>query len=438
VLVSLEQLGGNRVPASGRGLVWLEGVRAAGRRRFVETGLPSRRIESWKYTDLQPIGQVAFRSVDDPVSATRVEPAALPSSAVAPACRLVFVDGRCRPDLSTNGNLPVGVRVDTLASLLAADGDAVAGVLGRVSPADGAPLPALNAALLEDGFVLRIASGCELTAPVEILFLGGGGGEPVAYHPRNLILAEPGSRAVVIERHLGIGNDAYLANSVTEISVGEGARLCHGKVQDEGGGAFHIASVAAKVSARAGYEFFCLSTGARLSRNEIAVDLAGSDADCIVAGAYLMRDHQHCDMTTVVEHREPRTRCREVFKGVVDDSARAVFQGRIVVHRDAQQADGHQLSKALLLSDTAAVDQKPELAISADDVKCSHGAAAGQLDPQQLFYLRARGVPEPRARRLLIEGFLAEAFEQVADDRIRDDFARTAFAWFDRERRHGC
>jgi len=234
---------------------------------------------------------------------------------------------------------------------------------------------------------------------------------------------------VVIEHHVSLGGGATFANSATEIELGDGALLHHYKMQAEGPEAFNLGTLHASVGRNAHYDGFGMSLGARLSRNEVAVRLDGEGARCHLNGAYMMRGRQHCDNTTVIEHVVPHTSCREVFKGVLDDEARAVFQGRIVVHPDAQQSDGHQLSKAMLLSEKAEIDAKPELEIYADDVKCSHGATAGDLDHEALFYLRSRGLPEARARNLLIEAFLTESVEAIAAADLCPAFLASIADW---------
>ena len=273
---------------------------------------------------------------------------------------------------------------------------------------------------MEDGFVVRIGSEVRLAEPLEVVFIGGMAAEAVAYHPRNLVIVEEGSSLTLVEHHVGIGGGAYFANSVTELQVRDEGHLRRYVLQSEGDQGLYLETVHAEVGRDATLEAFGLASGGRLARSEISVRLDGPGARCVLAGAYVCRGKQVCDNTTLIEHRAPNTTCREVFKGVLDDAARGVFQGCIVVHRGARNADGHQLSKALLLSDAAEIDQKPELRIFADEVKCSHGAAVGQLDRDALFYLRARGLPEDAARRLLIEAFLAEAFEEISVEEVRE------------------
>jgi Fe-S cluster assembly protein SufD len=414
MLPFVEDYGALRGRLPGEGAGWLEELREDGMARFTALGLPTPRLEAWKYTNLRPLEKVAFRTADADDGRVSIDraPSLLPAG--THCHRLVFVNGQFRADLSALGDLPEGVQLDDLAGLLQSAPDSLEAHLGRI--AEGAPqaMMALNTAMMSGGFVLRLGRGVVLHEPIEIVCLGGGAETALAYHPRNLIVLEDGAQATVIEHHDGLGGGPYLANGATEISLAEKALLRHYKLQAESSRGFHLATLHAELARDASYDSFTLSNGARLSRHEIAVRLAGEGAECHLNGAYLMRGEQHFDATTVIEHLVPHTTCRETFKGVIDDKARAVFQGRIVVHRGAQKANGHQLSKALLLSDRAEIDTKPELEIYADDVLCSHGATAGDLDHEALFYLRSRGIPEAEARAILIEAFLGEAVNAIA------------------------
>jgi len=410
----LETFAAHRAALPGAGLGWLTSLRETGIARFAECGLPSQRLEAWKYTSLGPLEKMAFAPArPDSVSIDHL-PTLLPHG--QGGHRLVFVNGYFRADLSHAEDLPDDVELGSLASLLASAPDTLAGHLGRVGTAEAGrqPLLALNTALMADGFVLRLGRGVRLESPVEIVFLGATGDRALAYHPRNLIVLEPGSQATILEHHAGLGSGTYLANGGTEVVLAADTALHHYKVQAESDAAFHFSTAQIEIGRNALYDGFLLTTGARLSRNEVTARLVAEGADCRLNGAYMLRGAQHCDTTTTIHHAAPHTRCREVFKGVVDDTARGVFQGRIVVHKDAQHTNGHQLSKALLLSDRAEVDVKPELEIYADDVKCSHGATTGDLDRAALFYLRSRGIPEAAARHMLIEAFLSETVHAIA------------------------
>ncbi len=393
---------------------WLESLRTGARERAAAAGLPTPKQESWKYTNLRPLEKLAFgpRSQDQ-IGIDRL-PNLLPQG--QSARRLVFVNGQFRADLSTRAALPEGVRAGSLANALAEDGAGLKDLLGRIANGDGEDqaMLDLNTAFVSDGLFLHVAVGVRIDLPIEVIYLGTAPREPQAFHPRCLIAMEENSSAIVVEHHAGIGGGAYFANHGCEARIGERAELRHYKVQAEADDAIHMANVHVEVGAGGVYDSFALTRGARLSRNEVRVRLEAPGAECHLNGVYMLRGDQHCDNTTAIEHLAPETSSREVFKGVLDDRARGVFQGKIVVHPKAQKSDGHQLSKALLLSDSAEMDAKPELEIYADDVKCSHGATAGDMDPDALFYLRARGIPEATARHMLIEAFLSDTINSLA------------------------
>ena len=424
-----------RASLPGADLAWLTELRESGINQFRRHGLPTPRTEAWKYTNLRPLHKVAFAAAPAASNQTPIEPDRVPS--LLPSGehvrRLVLTEGRFNSELSSIGDLPPGVSLEPLAQAIRRDPGGLQSYLGRIAHPVGQPMLALNTALMEDGVVLRVGRGAVLSEPVEVLHLGGLSEQAVAYHPRLLVLLEADSRAVLVEHFVGLGEQAYFANGATEIRVAEGARLDHVKVQAEGSAATHLTSCHVWLDRQATFISFSLALGAQLSRNEVHVRLEGEGARCRVNGAYLMRGKQHCDNTTLIEHLKPETSCREVFKGVLDDQSRGVFQGRILVHRGADKTDGHQLSKALLLSDRAEIDAKPELEIYADDVKCSHGATVGDIDEQALFYLRARGIPEARARSLLIQAFLDEALDEVGIPALHEALLSRVAAWLGTE-----
>jgi len=407
----------------GHELPWLRDLRAQAIERVRQLGLPTIRNERWKYTNLSSLAAVAFEPVGAEQSSDSL--GQLPSS--IGGCRRVFVNGLYRADLSA-GSLPRGVTLTNLAELLREDPDRARILFGE-HDAGADSLGALNLAFARDGYVIELAAGASIETPVELLHLTTSGGAAVAYHTRNAIVAEAGSSATIIETFLHDAATIYWSQPVTEVRVGPGATLRHYKDQNEGSRAFHIAATDVRVSENGRYENFVLTTGAALSRNEIAVVLDGRGASCRLDSGYLARGRQHADNTTAIIHAKPQTTSAEVYKGVLDDQARAVFQGRIVVEKDAQKADGHQLSKTILLSDRAEIDTKPELEIFADDVKCSHGAAAGALDEDALFYLRARGIDQADARRMLVEAFVGETLENISDISVRAAIERRIGAW---------
>lgn len=415
----------------GAGCAWLDDLRDRAMQQFVETGFPTIRNEAWKYTDLRRLARVSFNAAPE-------VPARLPRSALAPLLvegashRIVFVDGRLAPALSSFDNLSKGVRVTPLAQLLAEDPALLEPHLGRIAPPE-APggLVALNTALMEDGAVLTLEDGAVVEEPVQLINLSSGQGS-FAVHPRLLVVAGANSVVTLIESFAAAGSGVDFVNAVSEIDVGPGARVRHLRLQEESAAAFHIGLVRVRLERDAGYDGFVLGAGARLSRTEIRATLAGRGAECTLDGITLVRGRQHADITTDIEHASGYAQSRQVFKAVLDDQARSVFQGRVFVAEDAQRTDAHQTNRNMVLSRGAQADSKPELIIHADDVKCSHGATVGDLDRDALFYLRARGVDEATARALLIEGFVRELIDAVPGEALRARIDRTLSAWLGR------
>jgi Fe-S cluster assembly protein SufD len=420
--MSLESYSTDHAPnLPGSHLPWLADLRADAAARFTATGLPSRKVEEWRYTDLRPIKDQLFaeRVGQDKQAVTGgdVPPALLPNS-----LRLVFHNGSLvRDDL----DLPKGVRLLGMAQAVDEGLEGLEQHLGRSDAVRDLPLPALNQAMSPDGYVLILDAGVTLRQTIEVLFLNSTG----ASYPRNLILAGADSEATIVEHYLGAGDEAYVLNGVTEIHAAAGARINRYKIQQEAGAGSHIAAVAAQLADGARFDNFDLNLGARLARSEIHVALQGAGATADLNGVYLLRDKQHCDNVIHMDHVVGATNSQQDYRGLLDDQSHGVFQGKITVRRDAQGIEGHQLNKTLLLSDKAEIDCKPELEILADDVKCSHGATAGELDESGLFYLRSRGIPEWEARQLLMTAFVAQTLDKIANDDIRAVMDRLIHDW---------
>lgn len=407
---------------------WLRDARQQAAARFAETGLPTPRLEAWKFTDLRGLARLSFAppmAAEAPLP--EVTAAVAPSDLTGP--RLVFVDGRYHPGASDTGDLGAGVEVAPMATVLADDPDFVR----RHLEDDEEPLEFLNAAFAGDGAVIRVAPGAVCEDAVSLIFVSGAEARP-ASHPRVLISVGEGARISVIERHAGAGVNPYFVNMVTRFDVGEGARLNHAVIQDTAVQGYYLSTGRVAIAKDGVYDGFVLTVGGRLSRHGVTARLRGPGAECRLSGAYMLRGEQHSDVATVIHHEQPNTTCHEQFKGVVDDTSRGVFQGRIVVHPGADGTDGRQSSRALLLSDKATVDTKPELEIFADDVKCAHGATAGQLDAEALFYLRSRGIPEAEARGMLVRAFVEEAFAEIGDDTLREAVVSRAGRWLAAQR----
>jgi Fe-S cluster assembly protein SufD len=403
---------------------WLVERRQAALARFGELGLPMRRQENWRFTNLRALEATEYPPQPGDVAVE--ETVLAPYRLSGPSHRIVLVNGRFSPALSAIGALPSGVYLAPLSLTLRERSDLAAALFDGSEAVANQPFAALNAAFASDGFVLVLEDGVALEIPVEIIHLGKTIA-PQAAHTRSAILAGKHSRARIVESHAGSGR--YWRNLVTQIRLEDGATLRHVALQDDGGEAINTALSRVALASGARYDGFTLTLGAVLSRADSIVSIAGEHAYCGIAGAYLLRDRQEATIATLIDHAAPGSETREVFKGVVDDRAHGVFQGKIQVRREAQQTNAHQLNKNLLLSPRAAIDSKPELEIFADDVKCSHGATIGDLDESAMFYLRARGIPEPEARRMLISAFAADAIDLVDDEAAQTYLRRHLDTW---------
>ncbi len=408
----------------GAGSAWLDGLRQGGASRFAGLGLPTRRVEEWKYTDLRTLAADDFGPAEGDAAEV-----VLPEMDLGTAThREVFVNGRFDASLSDLSGLPEGVIALPLARAVEESKGFLKSYLDRIANLSRKHFVALNTAWLADGFTLFVPEGVTIEKPIELVFAGASPDARTAWHPRNLFVLHPGANATVMEHHVGSAG-TYLSNTVGEIILATGARLNHFKLQDEAPDAFHIATSEVHASAGAHYENFSLMTGGSVARNQIAVQLQASGAGCDLNGAYLGRGSQQLDTTTLIDHAAPDCESNEIYKGALDERSKGVFQGRIVVHKDAQHTNGNQSNKALLLSDKAEINAKPELEIYADDVVCSHGATVGELDDEALFYLRARGIPLAEARGLLIEAFVDGAINEISHEGVREAFRAHAKAW---------
>ena len=377
---------------------------------FKATGLPTVRDEAWRYTSLRGLASATF---EERLTTVGAAPDLAPT---IDAPRLVLIDGRYQPQLSTP---PATVTFGTFADQP---------VFGR-APEAKLPMVALNTMMADDGIRLHVAAGVD-AGTIVLLSIGLDNHRPVAFHPRHRIELEPGARLTIVE--VARGEGTYLHNAVHEIVVGTGATLAHVRLQEESSEAFHVQTGFVEIAEAGTYDAFVLTLGGRLARTEIHAKLSGPTAAVHLNGAQLLGGDQLGDITTVVMHDAPNCASRQTIKNVLSDRSRGVFQGRIEVARVAQKTDGYQMNQALLLSPTAEIDCKPQLEIYADDVKCSHGATVGELDADQLFYLRARGIPEEQARAILVRAFLNEALDPIAHEAAREMLEAAVEAWWDK------
>ena len=398
------------------------------RREAFETyerlGLPHRRIEEWKYTDLRAlVGEVLPLAAVPDASALKRAAEAVKAHAIEGARKLVLVDGVFAGDLSDVKALAAEAGFKTLRETLEKD----AGLL-KTTTTDA--VIALNVAMATDGVVLSIADGAQLPAPIQIIHVATA--SSASAFTRSQVKVGKGARATIIESFVAAGAKAYQLNDAVIITIGDNADVAHIRLMDDAPDAVNITSQFVTVGANTKLNFFNMTTGAAVSRLQGFMTLAGEGSELLVNGANLLQKTEHGDTTLVVDHAVPNCVSREVFRAVLDDRAHSVFQGRIIVRPDAQKTDGKMMIRALLLSDEAEADNKPELEIFADDVSCGHGATAGALDDSLLFYLKARGLPEKQAQALLIQAFVGEAIEQIADDGLREHVIGIAERWLER------
>lgn len=411
----------------GAPLDWLQVARRDALERFHDKALPNRRVEDWKYTDLSALAKTDFAAPDGPVS--DVLAGRIRSASSSCAVRLVIANGRFDPALSNTAGLPAGVHLVPMSVALDSYGHLLQDHITRISGLDGNGLVALNTAFMMDGYVLIVDDAAKVDPTIEVIFAGDGGRGPVALHPRNLIIMGRDSAATIIETHLGDG--VYWTNPLTDVVMGVRASLRRYKVQQDSNEAFHLAQDQVSLAAGTHYRGFIGAFGARLARQTVAVSINGANAAFDISGAYLLRGSQHNDITTVIDHAAAGSSSKQVFKGVLDGQSRGVFQGKVAVRRDAQKTNAYQLNNALLLSDKSEIDAKPELEIYADDVKCSHGATAGDLDENELFYLQARGIGASAARRLLVSAFVKAALNEIDRDNERSRFEALVDSWLE-------
>ncbi|GAN76040.1 Fe-S cluster assembly protein SufD [Acidisphaera rubrifaciens] len=375
-------------------------ARVAAAEVFRSRGLPSRRDEAWRYTSLRDLGATSFAAPEAEVSP---DAAAEWISLTRGLPRIVFVNGRLRPELSS---LPAAISLGSFE--VSAPKDATAAAL---------PFVALNTMFAEDGMVITVDPDIECGPVVLLALTVGGNVDMPAVCLRHRIALRSGARLTLVE--VAAGSGRYFANCVMEAEVADGAKLSHVRIQRESIDATTLSTLFVDASAGATYDSFTLALGGKLARAEVHARLAGPGATVHLNAAQLLAGSQHADVTTVVSHDAPACASRQTVKNILADRAHGVFQGKIEVARAAQKTDGYQMNQALLLSPEAEIDSKPELEIFADDVKCSHGATVGELDGDQIFYLRSRGVPERDARTLLIRAFLAESLADIEDAEAR-------------------
>jgi Fe-S cluster assembly protein SufD len=395
---------------------------------YERAGLPHRRIEDWKYTDLRVLMREVLPSAAEPdAAALKRAGAALKLHAIEGVRRLVLVDGVFAPKLSETDNLESGLGVRTLREALEAGDTALHAQLFAPDSSDS--MVALNSAMMTDGLVIEVADGAVLTQPLHIVHIASAA-QPSAMFTRSLLKVGKAASATLVESYIAAdGAKAYQIHDSLIVSIGDGARLDHVRLIEDGREAFNLSSSVVTLGARAHFNTFGMTSGSNVSRYQATIAFAGEGSRVETNGVNLLNGRQHADTTLFLDHAVPNCASREIFRAVVDDRGHSVFQGRIIVRPKAQKTDAKMMTRALLLSDEAEADNKPELEIFADDVTCGHGATTGALDESLLFYLRARGLSEKEAQALLIQAFVGEAIESIANDALRELAISAAQRW---------
>ena len=402
--------------------LWLRGLRDSGWSRFNETGFPTSRRgnERWKYTNVNPIAKIDFGISEKPVAA----PENLFPDYIADGPQvydLVYLDGRYSAELSSPTITDLaGVAAVSLALVASDTSFGLERHLGQYAPPDDDGFAALNTAFLFDGAYVRIADAFPEPVMVRISYITIDSTAPKVSYPRTLIVAGRNANVTVIESYSGPKESVYFTNAVTEISVGNGAKVDHYRLLLEGDQSFHVGTSRVKQEKDSSFSSASFAFGTALARNDMEVQFGGSGGFCSLNGLYLTTDRQHIDNLVSINHAEPNCTSRLNYKGILDGRSKAVFGGTVIVDKDAQKSDAEQTDKNLILSRQAEVDSKPSLLIFADDVKCSHGATAGHIDADTLFYLRSRGLDLDTASKMLIQAFAREIIDNIKPDNLRE------------------
>ena len=411
---------------SGTSPAWLRTIRTAGIAHFAELGFPTTKHEEWRFTNVTPIAKFPFKP------ATRACHNGVVAAEIASFTfggmncqRLVFINGHYSPELSSLQPRADGVKISSLAAAFHSDAALIEPHLSRHARYDDNAFAALNTAFIQDGAFIHLPARAVVEEPIHLLFVASEPG--LTIQPRNLILAEAGAQARIIEDYVSLVSTPTFTNAVTEIVLGENAHVEHCKIQRENETAFHVAHIEAKQARSSRLRSHSISVGARIARNNIHLVLGGEGIDSILNGLYLATGDQLVDHHTVADHATARCNTHEFYHGVLSGRARAVFNGKIFVRKDAQKTDAKQTNKNLLLSDEATIDTKPQLEIFADDVKCTHGATVGQLDEEAIFYLRSRGISEAGARNMLVHAFASDILNRITIDPVREELDRLLF-----------
>lgn len=392
---------------------WLRALRRGSLDQFARQGFPTAADEDWRFSNPSALARLPFRPAADPISPAKLPPVHGLAMALVPGDQLVFVDGHFMPSMSRVQPHPGAIWIGSLAQALRECPERVEPHLSRSLATGGDAFAALNGAGFTDGAFIHVPAGSGMTDPIHLLFLGSGLEPGGSNCLRNLVVVDPDSQVTVLESYHGAEAHIGLTHTVTELIAGDRAQVEHLRLQDEPAKAHHLGSLHLRLGRETACWAHSFALGACLARQQITAVLDGEGLNCVLNGLYVAGKDQLLDHHMIVDHARPRGASHEYFNGILADRARGVFHGRILVREGAQKTDAKQTNKNLLLSDEATIHTQPQLEIYADDVKCTHGATVGQLNPESVFYLRARGIPLETARRMLIHAFAGEIIERV-------------------------
>jgi Fe-S cluster assembly protein SufD len=408
---------------------WLQAIRKSAFNNFADLGFPTTHDEEWKYTSVAPLTRISFRPAADYLAPKGARQASeLLQSNPAGSIALHFFAGQFVEERTPSATLPAGVKVTSLAKALAAGSPLLEKHLARYADFTKLPFVALNTAFAEEGALVEIAPDVVLTQPIYLRYVAGPSHEPLIYHPRNLVVLGRGSEATIVEQYLTDEPDSqlvYFNNAVTEVVLGENAKVEHTKEQDESRQAFHIATIQFHQERSSSANTTTIAFGSALDREDVITVLDGPGAECAMNGLYVPTGTQHVDNHTTIDHAKPHCSSRELYKGILDGKSTGVFNGKIVVRKDAQKTDSKQSNKNLLLAEDCVINTKPQLEIYADDVKCTHGATIGQIDAESIFYLRSRGIGLEQARAMLTLAFANDVLGKIKSETLRAHLERT-------------
>jgi Fe-S cluster assembly protein SufD len=400
-------------------VAWVELVRESAMDRFESLGFPTVRDEEWKYTNLASLAKQDFVPAASKSQLTTQDTDCFGFPEAADS-RIVLTNGVLREDLSQTRNLGSVVAIDLFTAITDARySKLVRNYLARSAQYHDRGLTALNTAFLQSGVLVLIPKNVELSAPLQITHVADSAQAGNANFPRVLVVAEENSSATLVESFVSVGQHSYFTNAVVEIVVNDGARLEHSRLQQESSEAFHVAITSVELGRGSSYNSTAINLGGKLARHDISVVMNDEGGECWVDGLYVVGNNQHTDTHSVIDHKQPYCTSHQLYKGILDGNGRAVFNGKVFVRKGAQKTDALQTNKNLLLSPQARVDTKPQLEIFADDVKCAHGAAVGQIDQEELFYLQTRGLNRDLGKRLLMYGFAEEVIGKIKVESLR-------------------